>query len=125
MCGEQFNLEDEIIEKVDLQEYIKKFDPEIQNILYSAYGKNMEAMPKEVSHPHMKMEMLLQQLLKLNNVKSQKIILMRFGIATGQAMTLEEVANEFGMTRERVRMIESRFLRRPCLHRKLIDYLND
>lgn len=54
---------------------------------------------------------MLELLLKLKDVKSQKIILMRYGIATGLPMTPEEVANEFEMTRERVRQIESEFLR--------------
>ena len=45
-------------------------------------------------------EKVLEQLLKLGNTTSQKIILMRFGIMTGTPMTLEEVAKELGIMNE-------------------------
>lgn len=57
------------------------------------------------------------------------MILMRFGIETGSPMTLEEVAERFGVTRERVRQVESKFLRlghRPLRRRKsLADFLDE
>ncbi len=120
--------EEEILAQVSIKEYIYKFDPEIQAIFYNSYGKNLDAIPKELLRSDSRIEEMLEQLLKLGSIRSQKIILMRLGIVSGTPMTLEEVANEFGITRERVRQIESMFLRRCRPHiqrRKIIDYLNN
>ena len=113
-------LEDAIITKLSIEKYIKEFAPEIQQILYKSYGKNLEALPKEFLNSGDGTEKVLEQLLKLGNTTSQKIILMRFGIMTGTPMTLEEVAKELGMTRERVRQIESKFLRLHSGYKKKI-----
>ena len=121
------DFEDGIIEKVTLEEYIKKFDPEIQNIFYDAYGKSLEAMPRNLLQSNLSMDRFLEGLLKLNNVNSQKIILMRFGFVTGSVMTLQAVAETLGITRERVRQIESVFMGRFRHHarrRKFSEYYN-
>ena len=57
--------------------------------------------------------------------REQKILEMRFGLADGVAHTLEEVGQEFGVTRERIRQIEAKALERIKKHedmRKLRDY---
>jgi RNA polymerase primary sigma factor len=75
-----------------------------------------------------------QELLKaqLNKILSEltdrerRVILLRFGLEDGQARTLEEVGKEFNVTRERIRQIEAkaiRKLRHPSRSRKLKDYL--
>ncbi len=75
-----------------------------------------------------------KQLLKeqLNEILSQlsdrerKVLEMRFGLTDGQGRTLEEVGSEFGVTRERIRQIEAKALRKlrhPIRSRKLRDYL--
>ena len=53
---------------------------------------------------------------------------LRFGLDDGQMRTLEEVGKEFGVTRERIRQIESKTLaklRHPQRSQKLRDYLDD
>lgn len=121
------DFENEIIEKVILEEYILKFDPEIRSIFYDAYGSSLEAIPRKLLQSNLSMDRFLEGLLSLNNVRSQKIILMRFGFVTGSPMTLEEVAEELGITRERVRQIGSLFMRRfrsHVHHKKLDEYYN-
>nr|WP_245929035.1 RNA polymerase sigma factor RpoD [Murinocardiopsis flavida] len=64
----------------------------------------------------------------LNNLsdREQRIIRLRYGLADGHPHTLEEVGQEFGVTRERIRQIESKSLaklRRPSTAQTLRDYL--
>lgn len=121
------DFENEIIEKVTLQEYIRQFDSEIRKIFYNAYGKSLESIPQNLLQSNLSMDRFLEGLLKLNNVRSQKIILMRFGFVTGSPMALEEVAEALGITRERVRQIESMFIGRFRSHarrKKLNEYYN-
>ena len=121
------DFENEIIEKITLEGYIKQFDSEIQNIFYNVYGKSLEAIPQNLLQSNLSMDRFLEGLLSLNNVRSQKIILMRLGIGTGSTMTLQEVAEAFGITRERVRQIESMFIGRFRSHarrKRLNEYYN-
>ena len=104
--------EEEIMNKLIIEEYIKRFDPEIQKIFYHLYGENLEAIPEDLLHNVERAEKFFEILLTVHNVKHQKLILMRFGFVTGSPMTVQEVADEFGIRRERVRQIESLFLRR-------------
>lgn len=60
--------------------------------------------------------------------RERKVITLRFGLEDGHPRTLEEVGREFGVTRERIRQIESKTLaklRRPSRSQKLKDYLED
>jgi RNA polymerase primary sigma factor len=60
--------------------------------------------------------------------RERDVLEMRFGLRDGQAHTLEEVGQAFGVTRERIRQIEAKALRKlrhPIRSRKLRDYLNE
>ena len=60
--------------------------------------------------------------------RERKVIELRFGLVDGHPRTLEEVGREFGVTRERIRQIESKTLaklRHPSRSQKLKDYLED
>ena len=59
--------------------------------------------------------------------REQKVLRLRFGMNDGRARTLEEVGKEFDVTRERIRQIEAKALRKlrhPSRSRKLKDYLD-
>ena len=59
------------------------------------------------------------------NEREQKILDLRFGLTDGRARTLEEISVLFGVTRERIRQIEQRALkklRHPLRRRKFVDF---
>ncbi len=71
-------------------------------------------------------EAVLEALEELNE-RERQVVRLRFGLDDGQARTLEEVGREFGVTRERIRQIESKTLaklRHPHRSQKLRDYLD-
>jgi RNA polymerase primary sigma factor len=81
--------------------------------------------PAEVAAQRSVKQALLEALSELNE-REQKVVMMRFGLEDGQIRTLEEVGKEFGVTRERIRQIESKTLaklRHPHRSQKLRDYL--
>ena len=58
--------------------------------------------------------------------REQKVLVLRFGLEDGRSRTLEEVGREFNVTRERIRQIEAKALRKlrhPSRSKKLKDYL--
>ena len=60
--------------------------------------------------------------------REQKVVRLRFGLDDGHMRTLEEVGKEFGVTRERIRQIESKTLaklRHPIRSQRLRDYLDE
>ena len=68
----------------------------------------------------------VNSVLALLTPREQKILRMRFGLEDGRSHTLEEVGQEFGVTRERIRQIEAKALAKLRKHRdskKLKDYL--
>ena len=69
----------------------------------------------------------LGEVLDTLTEREQKVLKLRFGLDDGRARTLEEVGKEFNVTRERIRQIEAKALRKlrhPSRSRKLKDYLD-
>ncbi len=69
----------------------------------------------------------LDEVLNTLTEREQKVLRLRFGMNDGRARTLEEVGKEFDVTRERIRQIEAKALRKlrhPSRSRKLRDYLD-
>ena len=68
----------------------------------------------------------VQEVLNSLTDRESRVLVLRFGLEDGRARTLEEVGREFGVTRERIRQIEAkaiRKLRHPSRSKKLRDYL--
>ena len=69
----------------------------------------------------------LGEVLSTLTEREQRVLILRFGLEDGKARTLEEVGKEFNVTRERIRQIEAKALRKlrhPSRSRKLKDYLD-
>jgi len=83
------------------------------------------APPKVASHTLLKEQ--LDDVLRTLTYREKRVLELRFGIAGGHPHTLEEVGREFGVTRERIRQIEAKALRKlrhPSRSKKLKDYLD-
>ncbi len=107
----------------------------IQRQLLQELGREPtpEEIGKEMGLPaeRASFSMLQEQLQKVLDglaERERKVISLRFGLEDGHPRTLEEVGREFGVTRERIRQIESKTLaklRHPSRSSKLKDYLED
>jgi RNA polymerase primary sigma factor len=70
----------------------------------------------------------IEEALQELNDRERAVVRLRFGLDDGQIRTLEEVGKEFGVTRERIRQIESKTLaklRHPTRSQRLRDYLEE
>ena len=84
-----------------------------------------QVSPYEATTKQLMLENVEEVLSTLTDRES-KVLKMRFGLHGAKALTLEEVGREFGVTRERIRQIESKALRKlrhPSRRKKLQDYL--
>ena len=74
------------------------------------------------------LEVALNDSLSTLSPREENILRLRFGLDDGMARTLEEVGKEYNVTRERIRQIETKALRKlriPSRSRKLKDFLSD
>jgi RNA polymerase primary sigma factor len=81
--------------------------------------------PSQTTYEHMLHERV-EKVLSTLSPREARILRLRFGLENGHPYTLEEVGHKFGLTRERIRQIEGKALRRlrhPCRARLLRDYL--
>ncbi len=75
---------------------------------------------------HQLLKEQVQDVLSSLTPREQKVLVLRFGLEDGRSRTLEEVGREFNVTRERIRQIEAKALRKlrhPSRSKKLKDYL--
>jgi RNA polymerase primary sigma factor len=82
--------------------------------------------PAEAASRQMLKEQM-EDVLGTLSERERQVLAMRFGIEDGRSRTLEEVGKEFGVTRERIRQIEAKALRKlrhPSRSKKLRDYLD-
>jgi RNA polymerase primary sigma factor len=82
--------------------------------------------PPQSTHQDMLADKV-EEVLATLHPREARILRLRFGLLNGHSYTLEEVGQKFGLTRERIRQIEGRALRRlrhPCRSRQLRDYLS-
>ena len=83
--------------------------------------------PEEFAEHELLKDEIDEVLLTLTE-REEKVIRLRFGLEDGKSRTLEEVGQMFGVTRERIRQIEAKALRKlrhPSRSKKLKDYLSD
>ncbi len=85
----------------------------------------LSLMPNEVASNEL-LRRQVEEVLSTLSARESRVLQMRFGLKDGHSHTLEEVGRRFGVTRERVRQIEAKALRKlrhPSRSRRLRDYL--
>ncbi len=98
-------------------------DSELGNFIEN----DQEPTPAESMHEKL-LKQKIEELLATLSPREARILRLRFGLQNGRSYTLEEVGQKFGLTRERIRQIEGRALRRlrhPRRSRQLKDYLDE
>ena len=99
---------------------------EDDNELASFIEDDATPSPAQVAYENM-LRAKVEEVLSTLSPREANILRLRFGLINGRAYTLKEVGQKFGLTRERIRQIESQALRRlrhPSRSRQLRDYLS-
>jgi RNA polymerase primary sigma factor len=92
----------------------------------SDFVEDRSVLPPVDVASHQLLREEISEVLSTLSPREQKVVSLRFGLEDGRSRTLEEVGREFGVTRERIRQIEAKALRKlrhPSRSRKLKDYL--
>jgi RNA polymerase primary sigma factor len=123
--------------EVDKVEYVMKIKQDITSLDASVRDDDDDSVlsdfieddqtigPEDAATTQLLKEQV-QDMLNVLTDREQKIIKMRFGLEDGKSHTLEEVGQEFSVTRERIRQIEAKALSKLRKHKdakKLYDYL--
>jgi RNA polymerase primary sigma factor len=90
------------------------------------FVEDKEATPPSEAATQTMLHAQMEDLLDTLTPRERRVLQLRFGLADGHQRTLEEVGKRFGVTRERIRQIEAKALRKlrhPSRSRKLRDYL--
>lgn len=101
-------------------------DSEDDSVLGDFIADDRQVSPYEATSAQMLRENIDEVLGALSDRES-RVLKMRFGLNGGKAMTLEEVGQKFGVTRERIRQIEAKALRKlrhPSRRKRLQDFLD-
>lgn len=125
MFKEIVSFEEKLIARIDFQNFIKRLNPEIQQIFYNAYGKQLEKMPTIYllnDRFLRKVNDFLEIIDQVCSVPEQKVLLMRYGIITGRQMTIQEIADKIGICPMVLRLIEIN-VRRRLSTKKILEYL--
>ena len=86
-----------------------------------------EALAPDDAASHILLKEQLSGVLSTLTDREEKVLRLRFGLQDGRSRTLEEVGKEFNVTRERIRQIEAKALRKlrhPSRSKKLKDFLD-
>lgn len=101
-------------------------DGEDEDSVLGDFIEDEDGMTPEESAANQLLKEQVQAVLSTLSEREQKIIKMRFGLENGKSHTLEEVGQEFAVTRERIRQIEAKALAKLRKHKdakKLYEYL--
>lgn len=102
-----------------------KIGDDEDSVLGDFVQDNSQPSPYDATSKVLLREQLEEVLATLND-RERKVLIMRFGLEDGKPRTLEEVGKAFGVTRERIRQIEAKAIRKlkhPSRAKKLKDYL--
>lgn len=100
-------------------------DGEDDSVLGDFIADDKQTTPYDATSQHMLTENIREVLSALSD-REARVLEMRFGLEGGKPMTLEEVGRKFGVTRERIRQIEAKALRKlrhPSKRKRLQDFL--
>jgi RNA polymerase primary sigma factor len=99
---------------------------EEENSHLGDFIEDSSALPPPDAASHQLLKEQIDDVLFTLNPRERRVLQLRFGLEDGRSRTLEEVGREFGVTRERIRQIEAKALRKlrhPSRSKKLKDYL--
>ena len=107
--------------------YASKFHEAVVAYLCVNFIPDEEAPAPAEAASHILLREQLDEVLKTLTPREEKVLKLRFGLEDGRSKTLEEVGKEFNVTRERIRQIEAKALRKlrhPSRSKKLKDFLD-